>query len=155
MQHSRLTLRWILYLEREGVKRCLYLQELKLKTQELSNTILSQEVVIKEVNQQLADKRQLHHSETQRMHTQSQQQGAQISSLQSELARVQGLLASQQRSSQHQAEVESLRAELTRAQNQLATQQQNYELRLTSLTTQSNMARQEQVCRLFPHYPYH
>ena len=113
--------------------------------QELTNLVLSQEVVIKEVNQQLSDKRHLHHTETQRMAAQSQQQQSHIASLQAELGRLQGLLASQQQSSGLQAEIDSLRSELGRAQNQLATQQQNYELRLTSLTTQTNMARQDQV----------
>ena len=123
---------------------CLW-QELKLKIQELSNMVLSQELIIREVNQQLTDKRHLHETETQRMGSLSQQQQTQISSLQAELGRLQSHLTGQQQSSQQQAEIESLRSELSRAQNQLATQQQSYELRLTSLTTQSNMARQEQV----------
>ena len=131
--------------ERHCVCVFVCLQELRLKVQELTNQVLSLEVVIKEVNQQLSDKRHLHHTETQRMAAQSQQQQSRIASLQSELGRLQGVLASQQQSSGLQTEIESLWSELSRAQNQLATQQQNYELRLTSLTTQTNMARQDQV----------
>ena len=100
-------------------------KDLKLKIQELSNQLLSQELVAREVNQQLRDKRALFASETQRMHQLSQQQEAQVKALQTELGGLQG--------------------EMTRVQNLLASQQQNYELRLTSLTTQNNMAKQEQV----------
>lgn len=78
----------------------------------------SQELVIREVNQQLGDKRALFTSESQRMAQQSQQL---------------------------QAEIQRLREELTRVQNQLASHQQTSDQQLTSLTTQLNMARQEQV----------
>ena len=89
-----------------------------MKIKELSDLCRSQELVIKEVNQQLNDKRALFASETQRMHQQSQQL---------------------------QTEVQQLQAELRRVQNQLASHQQNSEQRLTSLMTQLNQSRQEQV----------
>ena len=89
-----------------------------LKVQELTNQGKSQDLVIREVNQQLSDKRALFASETQRMHQQSQQL---------------------------QAEAQRLQTELSRVQNQLATQRQAGDQQLTSLTTQLNMARQEQV----------
>ena len=88
------------------------------KLSDLREQNASQELVIKEVNQQLIDKRALFASESQRMYQQSQQL---------------------------QAETQRLQAELHRAENQLASQQQSSEQRLTSLTTQLNLARQEQV----------
>ena len=88
------------------------------KLSDLREQNMSQELVIKEVNQQLIDKRALFASESQRMYQQSQQL---------------------------QAETQQLQAELHRAENQLASHQQSSEQRLTSLTTQLNLARQEQV----------
>ena len=88
------------------------------KLSDMREQNMSQDLVIKEVNQQLSDKRSLFASESQRMHQQTQQM---------------------------QAEIQRLHADLHRAQNQLAGHQQSSEQRLTSLTTQLNLARQEQV----------
>lgn len=88
------------------------------KIRDLSEMNASQDLIIRDVNQQLSDKQALFASETDRMHQQSQQL---------------------------QGTIQSLQTELQRVQNQLASHQQNSEQQLTSLTAQLNMSRQEQV----------
>lgn len=88
------------------------------RIRDLSELSASQDLIIKDVNQQLSDKQALFASETDRMHQQNQQL---------------------------QGTIQSLQGELQRVQNQLASHQHNSEQQLSSLTAQLNMSRQEQV----------
>ena len=88
------------------------------RIRDLSELSASQDLIIRDVNQQLSDKQALFASETDRMHQQNQQL---------------------------QGTIQSLQGELQRVQNQLASHQHNSEQQLSSLTAQLNMSRQEQV----------